>query len=138
MKRRNAQRGVTLVEQLVALAAFVVIGTAAFMLLGSTERARREAQPAADRVWTRAAAATELALCESAAADLAYFDLTATIAAARSGGGSGGGGGGGGGPKGGGTGGDDGVKKTSVAYASSATTPPAGYCGPVVLSNPAT
>lgn len=140
MNSRHAQRGVTLVEQLIALAAFVVIGTAAFMLLGTTERARREAQPAADRVWTRATAATELAMCESAAADLAYFDLTATIAAARPGGGSGGGGGGGGGggPKGGGSGGGGGPKKSDVAYAAAPapTTPPSGFCGPVVLSNP--
>ncbi len=142
MKARRFQRGVTLLEQLIALAALVVVGTAAMMLMGSTERARREAQPAADSVWTRATAAGELAMCESAAADLAYFDLTATIAAARTGGGSGGGsgGGGGGGPKGGDTGGDGGGKKTSVAYAAAPppTTPPAGFCGPVVLSNPGT
>ncbi len=133
MTGRRLDRGAVLLEQLIALAALVVVGTAAVMLMGSTERARREAQPAADRVWTRATAAGELALCESAAADLAYFDLTATIAAARhvprltqnperS----------------------DGPSvasptiRSTTAAAPSPTTPPAGFCGPVVLSNPGT
>ncbi|MBK6314176.1 MAG: hypothetical protein IPF53_07625 [Blastocatellia bacterium] len=133
MTGRRLDRGAALLEQLIALAALVVVGTAAVMLMGSTERARREAQPAADRVWTRATAAGELALCESAAADLAYFDLTATIAAARH------------------------VPRltqnperidgpsvasptirSTTAAAPSPTTPPAGYCGPMVLSNPGT
>lgn len=142
MIRRHRQRGVTILEQLIALAALVIVGTAAMMLMGTTERARREAQPVADRVWTRAAAAHELSLCESAAADLAYFDLTATIAAARSG------------RVAGSTGRNatppgqnpersDGpdvksaASRSSTAAAPAPTTPPAGYCGPVVLSNPA-
>lgn len=137
MRKQDWQRGVTLVEQVIALAVLVILGTAAMMLMGSTERARREAQPAADLVWTRATAGSELALCESAAADLAYFDIAATIASVRTGGG--GGSGGGGGPKGGGGGDDGGGKKTAPAAAAPPPSgPPAGYCGPVVLTNPAT
>lgn len=126
MKSIRRQRGVTLLEQLVALAALTIVATAAVMLMGSTEDARREAQPAAELVWTRATAAQELALCESAAADLAFFDIDATLAAVR--GGPGGGGPGGGGP------GRPGGKKTSGA----AVSPPSGYCGPVVVGRPDT
>ncbi len=140
MTRRHRQRGVTILEQLIALAALVVVGTAAMMLMGTTERARREAQPVADLVWTRAAAAHELSLCESAAADLAYFDLTATIAAARRVSGSGGRHAF---PSGLNPERRDGpaIKSAAVRFSRAAapapTTPPAGYCGPVILSNPA-
>lgn len=152
--RPSAERGFSLGEQLIALACLTVLLGAAMGLLASAAKLRGDEMPSADRVWTLSRAHAEIAAAESAAAQLAYFDLAATVAAVRARSGASGGDAsdeaqaakgaasagkpdvgdsGGGGPKG-----EDGEDGGPKGGGSGGVTPPAGYCGPVELGDPST
>ena len=78
-------RGSSLVETLVAAGVTVVLLGLAAQMLASLKRAEAVAVPMAARVWDRARAAAEIqGATTDGAADLAYFDLQATVAALRS------------------------------------------------------
>jgi hypothetical protein len=102
----RAQHGGALVETVVALAILTAVTGMAIAVLARTSKLSAAGRGETERLWSRAKAERELASAEYAAADLAYFDLTATVDALRRGG-------------------------ESTGAAANRSTPPSGYCGPV-------
>jgi hypothetical protein len=99
----NRERGLSLVELLVAAAITVIVVGAALPLLARIQSASLRGMPQARRVLTRDDVRAELLRASDTAAKVAYFDLQATVRSIRSSIGAGGGGG-------------------------AVLTPPAGYC----------
>jgi hypothetical protein len=82
--RSRAHRGHSLVETVVATAITAVVVGVAVSLMAAVRRADAVAVPMTNRLWDRARAANEIqAAVTDAAAERAYFDLQATIAALR-------------------------------------------------------
>ncbi len=78
-RQRASERGLTIVELLVAMAVLTVVGAIAAMGLYVTTRAHAVVVPAAGRITVRARMASELRTAQDGAAEFAFFDLVDTI-----------------------------------------------------------